>query len=66
MVRDLTIENLNGVDAVIIAVKHDAYLKMGLPEIARLCKNQKAVVIDIKGAFNPEDADNPDILYWRL
>ena len=59
-------EDLSGVDAVIIAVKHDAYLKMGLSEVSRLCTNHKAVVIDIKGAFSPEEAEKSDILYWRL
>ena len=59
-------EDLSGVDAVIIAVKHNAYLQMGLSEISRLCTNHKAVVIDIKGAFGPEEAEKSDILYWRL
>ena len=59
-------EDLSGVDAVIIAVKHNAYLQMGLPEISRLCTNHKAVVIDIKGAFSPEEAEKLNILYWRL
>ena len=59
-------ENLAGVDAVIVAVKHDAYLKLGLSEIGRLCRNHKAVVIDIKGAFSPEEAEKSNILYWRL
>ena len=59
-------EDLSGVDAVIIAVKHNAYLQMGLPEISRLCTNHKAVVIDIKGAFSPEEAEKSNILYWRL
>ena len=59
-------ENLEGVDAVIVAVKHDAYLKLGLSEIGRLCRNHKAVVIDIKGAFSPEEAEKSNILYWRL
>jgi len=60
------LEDLSGVDAVIVAVKHDAYLQMGLSEISRLCTNHKAVVIDIKGAFSPEEAEKSDILYWRL
>ncbi len=60
------LEDLSGVDAVIIAVKHNAYLQMGLSEISRLCTNHKAVVIDIKGAFSPEEAEKSDILYWRL
>ena len=59
-------EDLSGVDAVIIAVKHNAYLQMGLSEISRLCTNHKAVVIDIKGAFSPEEAEKSNILYWRL
>ncbi|HIJ56790.1 MAG TPA: nucleotide sugar dehydrogenase [Deltaproteobacteria bacterium] len=59
-------EDLSGVDAVIIAVKHNAYLQMGLSKISRLCTNHNAVVIDIKGAFSPEEAEKLKILYWRL
>ena len=59
-------EDLSGVDAIIIAVKHNAYLQMGLSEVSRLCTNHKAVVIDIKGAFSPEEAEKVNIRYWRL
>jgi UDP-N-acetyl-D-galactosamine dehydrogenase len=61
------LETLGRVDAVIVAVIHEAYRTMGLSRIARLCYDGHPIVIDIKGAFNPADAaGNEQIRYWRL
>ena len=60
------LEGLGRVDAVIIAVIHDAYKSMGLSRMARLCYDGCPIVIDIKGAFDPEDAASEQIRYWRL
>jgi len=62
----LPIEAVNGVDAVILAVKHKYYQKMGLSKITGLCRNSVPVIADIKGAFSPAQAKRLDILYWRL
>ena len=59
-------EAVNGVDAVILAVKHKPYRKMGLSKIAGLCRNSVPVVADIKGAFSPQQAEKLKITYWRL
>ncbi len=60
------IEAMGRVDAVIVAVIHDAYRSMGLSRIARLCYDGCPIVIDIKGAFDLADACNEEIRYWRL
>jgi UDP-N-acetyl-D-galactosamine dehydrogenase len=60
------LNTLNNADAVIIAVKHRAYIEMGLAAIARLCKGNPPLVADIKGIFSPQDADDLKIEYWRL
>ena len=62
----LPLETLGRVDAVIVAVIHDAYRSLGLSHIARLCYDGCPIVIDIKGAFDPTDACNEQIRYWRL
>ena len=60
------LDSLYGADAVIVAVIHQLYRKMGLSDIAKLCSNHRPLVIDIKGAFNPPDENSPDMTYWRL
>jgi len=59
-------DRLNGVDAVIVAVMHATFKKMGLSKIASLCADKMPVVIDLKGMFNPADARAQNIIYWRL
>jgi len=60
------LDSLYGADAVIVAVIHQLYKKMGLSNIAKLCSNHRPLVIDIKGAFSPPDENSPDMTYWRL
>jgi UDP-N-acetyl-D-galactosamine dehydrogenase len=64
---DLVAENeLAGVDAVVMAVIHDAYKRMGLARIAALCPNGNPILVDVKGAFDPGAAAQAGIAYWRL
>jgi UDP-N-acetyl-D-galactosamine dehydrogenase len=64
---ELVTENeLSGVDAVVMAVIHDAYKQMGLTRIAALCPNGNPILVDVKGAFDPETAAQAGIAYWRL
>lgn len=60
------LENLDLVDAVIVAVIHDTYKTMGLSRVAGLCYDGCPIVIDIKGVFDIEDAQKEHIRYWRL
>jgi UDP-N-acetyl-D-glucosamine/UDP-N-acetyl-D-galactosamine dehydrogenase len=59
-------ENLSGVDAVILAVGHQAYRALGLERTAALCDGGKPILIDIKGMYSPAAAAALDIAYWRL
>ena len=65
-VKLIKMEDLAGVDGVIIAVIHDAYRELGLSKIVRLCTKGASVVIDLKGAFSPAEAKDMNIAYWRL
>jgi UDP-N-acetyl-D-mannosaminuronate dehydrogenase len=58
--------NIGGVDAVILAVAHREYQEIGLEGIARFCSDGCAIVVDVKGIFNHEDAKEQGIGYWRL
>ncbi len=59
-------ENIAGVDAVIIAVMHKYYKKLGLSKIADLCSGDTPVIIDIKSLFEIEEANDRGVIYWRL
>lgn len=61
-----TLHSLRNVHAVIVAVAHDEYRKLGLKKIAGFCEDGVPLVIDIKGMFHPEEAKDMGILYWRL
>ncbi len=57
---------LIGVDAVVVAVMHKAYGKMGIDGIAKLCTNGSPIVVDVKSAFNKALAAEKNLLYWQL
>jgi UDP-N-acetyl-D-galactosamine dehydrogenase len=61
-----TLDQLNGVDALVLAVSHRLYREMGLARLAGLCGGTRAVVADVKSAFDPADAETEGIRYWRL
>lgn len=60
------LEAASGVDAVILAVQHNAYLQLGLPKLAGLCRSAPALFFDVKGCFRPEEAKRLNIVYRRL
>lgn len=55
-------------DAVVLAVAHEEFKKLGKAELDKLFKaeNQKKVLIDIKGLLNRTEYETEDYLYWRL
>jgi UDP-N-acetyl-D-galactosamine dehydrogenase len=63
----LPLDRLNSLDAVVLAVQHTTYLKMGIERIGALCGGDgMPIVIDVKGAFNGKIAKAANITYWRL
>ncbi|WP_319408606.1 nucleotide sugar dehydrogenase [uncultured Desulfosarcina sp.] len=61
-----TLDQLKGVDALVVAVSHKPYKEMGLVSLAGLCGGSRSVVVDVKSAFDPGDAGKAGITYWRL
>ncbi len=59
-------DDLPGVDAVIIAVMHGEYKKTGLLNITKLCCSTASIILDIKGGFGEDAAKMDNIYYWRL
>ena len=61
------LEEMRDLDAVILAVAHEAYASLDLPGLAaRFAAPDKAVVLDVKGKWTPAEAKAAGILYWRL
>jgi UDP-N-acetyl-D-galactosamine dehydrogenase len=60
------LEEIVGVDAVIVAVIHAAYRKMGLEKIAAFCNDKAPLILDVKGGFSAGEASEKGIGYWRL
>jgi UDP-N-acetyl-D-glucosamine/UDP-N-acetyl-D-galactosamine dehydrogenase len=52
-------------DAIVLAVGHEAYRVAGWPLVAKLLKNGRGLVMDVKGTLDP--LERPDgIEIWRL
>jgi UDP-N-acetyl-D-galactosamine dehydrogenase len=62
----LPLEEVSGVDAVVLAVQHRSYLSSGLARLAELCSSRPALVFDVKGCFRPDDARRLGVTYRRL
>jgi UDP-N-acetyl-D-galactosamine dehydrogenase len=62
----VSLENLQGVDAVVVAVMHKTYRQMGLPGISGLCTNGRPIVIDVKSALDTPETQKLEITYWSL
>ncbi len=63
-----TLEDVKDMDAVIIAVAHDEFLKLTKEDISGFYspKHEQKVLMDIKGLLNRKDYLTEDYLYWRL
>jgi UDP-N-acetyl-D-galactosamine dehydrogenase len=59
-------QDIQGVDAVIVAVAHQDYVNFGLAGIADLCRSGQPIIVDVKAIFDPEAARKLGIRYWRL
>ncbi|MDD2476369.1 MAG: nucleotide sugar dehydrogenase [Dysgonamonadaceae bacterium] len=61
------LEDINNMDAVILAVAHDEFKSFTKETISELYnKKSTRVLLDIKGIFNRNEYENAGYLYWRL
>lgn len=63
------LEHVHDLDAVVLAVAHDAFRQLTKPDIDRLYggpPSRPKVLIDIKGLLNRSDYQSADYRYWRL
>ena len=60
------LEDVADVDAIIFAVPHEKFKSITLKDLKKIYKDDKLVLIDIKGMFNKKEAEDLNYLYWRL
>ncbi|MDJ0883813.1 MAG: nucleotide sugar dehydrogenase [Desulfobacterales bacterium] len=58
--------HIHHADAVILAVRHDAYIEDGLAAMMPMLNPAYRLLLDIKAVFDPAEAEAMDIRYWRL
>lgn len=60
-------EDLTNLDSIVLAVPHDAFTETcTLDKLTNLYRNDKQVLIDIKGVFDQQDCQERGIHYWSL
>lgn len=65
----LSIENLddvNEVDAIILAVSHNAFKNLSLHDLEKKYRNGSSVLVDVKAFFDRKEAEKLNFLYWSL
>ena len=60
------LEDVADVDAIIFAVPHEKFKDITLKDLKKIYRDDKLVLIDIKGIFNKKEAEDLNYLYWRL
>ncbi len=63
-----SMEDVKDMDAVIVAVAHDAFLKLSRESIASFYNqnHSKKVLMDLKGLFDRKTYEDEAFCYWRL
>lgn len=59
-------EDLSSVDALVVAVGHQIYRKMGLPAIKKMLKVDKPVLADLKALYNRNEAVKMGLTIFRF
>lgn len=59
---------LEGFDAVIVAVDHDDFKKYCVEDIMKMYStaDKKRILFDVKGIFDKNEFEKADFIYWRL
>lgn len=61
-----TVEPMQPVDALIVAVGHKEYREMGIEELRKLCRGNKPVLADVKSLFDRHSAIAAGFSVFRL
>jgi UDP-N-acetyl-D-glucosamine/UDP-N-acetyl-D-galactosamine dehydrogenase len=61
-----TMEDLSSVDAIVVAVGHQIYRKMGLLELKKMLKVDKPVLADLKALYDKNEAAKMGLTVFRF
>jgi UDP-N-acetyl-D-galactosamine dehydrogenase len=63
-----SLEDVEPVDALILAVGHNEYKAISLREFKEKCKTDagECVLVDVKGSFDRQEAVDAGFVYWAL
>ncbi|MRI86506.1 nucleotide sugar dehydrogenase [Aerococcaceae bacterium WS4759] len=64
-----SVEDIKEMDAIVVAVGHDQFLKFTQEDINNMFKegsNESKVLLDIKGILNRKEYESAGYKYWRL
>ena len=59
-------EDVRDMDAVVIAVAHREFKALDIQSVNRFFRDEKRVLIDVKGLYDREDYEASGYYYWRL
>lgn len=65
-IKFVNISDIKNMDAVIIAVAHDEFMKLKMSDIEKFFGGDKKILIDVKGIFNRKEYEQAGYIYWRL
>ena len=57
---------IKNMDAVILAVAHEEFCKYSMKEIDSLFRDNKNILLDIKGMLDRKEYEDAGYIYWRL
>lgn len=60
------IDEVGIVDALVLAVSHDAYKTISLQQYKAMCAPGSPVLVDVKSCLNPQEAEKAGFIYWSL
>lgn len=60
------LEDLHGLDAIILAVAHKEFEELPLDKLNSLYTNEKRILLDIKGILERKKFEEAGYIYWRL
>lgn len=63
------VEDLIGLDAVVVSVAHKEYENLKLDDLKHMCinsNNEGIILFDIKGIYDRKVVEKHNFLYWRL
>ncbi|MGG0249778.1 nucleotide sugar dehydrogenase [Peribacillus frigoritolerans] len=65
-INPVGIEEIKDMDALIFAVPHEEFKSINLEKIRKMYWNHTPVLVDVKGMFNRNMAEDMNFLYWSL